>query len=294
MAKTKVVTERDVGKGLEIANKKLNVVVDDVTVKVVDGKVSAPGAEIEVLDSYPNIQDTDTHYAVIEHKYLRHVETGAFFEVSVAKLKERPAPQQERFLNTPVAEVNTLADNFTIEATSAIDGYKYNEVVGAFNRADYTSAKDFNEKHAGQKLTFTTPERFLTTGEPGKILPTTVEVDYPQLPYKEGAEKATLNVFSGDPDLRITYDNAAIGSDAYGITKTIHYKLTSYSGKVYEGTKTFTGNEVSSETLADDIDYVHTNIWKVEYAVDPFHISSFFGDVTVAPQAITQEIGDHL
>lgn len=268
--------------------------LDDKTVKVVDGKVSAPGAEIEVLDSYPNIQETDTHYAVIEHKYLRHVETGAFWEVSVTKLKERPAPQQERFLYTPVAEVNTAADNFIIKATSAIDGHQYNEVVGSFNREDYTNAKDFNEKHVGQKLTFTTPERFATGAEPGKILPTTVEVDYPQLPYKEGTENATLNVYNGDPGLSITYDNAGIGIDADKVTKTVHYKLYDYSGKVYEGTKTFVGNSVTGETLAADIDYVRTNIWKVEYAVDPFHISSFFGDVTVASQALTQEIGDHL
>lgn len=268
--------------------------LDNKTVKVVDGKVTAPGAEIEVLDSYPNIQDTDTHYRVARQKYLRHVETGAFWGVTVTEMKERPAPQQERFLGTPVAEVNPAADNFIIKATSAIDGYKYNEAVGAFNREDYTSAKDFNEKHVGQKLTFTTPERFDTGAEPGKILPTTVELDYPQLPYKEGTEKATLNVVNGDPDLLITYDDAAIGRDADGITKTVYYKLYDYSGKVYEGTKTFTGNSVTGETLADDIDYVKTNIWKVEYAVDPFHITGFFGDVTVAPQAITQEIGDRL
>nr|DAN20673.1 MAG TPA: hypothetical protein [Caudoviricetes sp.] len=268
--------------------------LDAKTVKVVDGKVSAPGAEIEVLDKYPTTVATDTHYAKTELKYLRHVETGAVWQADVVKLVERPAPQQERFEGTPVAELNTVADNFIIKAISAIDGYKYNDVVGTFNRADYTSAKDFNEKHVGQKLTFTTPERFSGKAEPGKILPTTVEVDYPQLPYKEGTENATLNVANGEPDLRITYDDAGIGNDAYGITKTVHYKLYDYSGKVYEGTKTFTGNSVTGETLADDIDYVKTNIWKVEYAVDPFHVSSFFGDVTVASQAITQEIGDRL
>lgn len=268
--------------------------LDDKTVKVVDGKVTAPGAEIEVLDKYPAQADTDTHYAVVEQKYLRHVETGAIWAADVVKMKERPAPQQEYFLGTPTASADTVNNNFIIEADSAIDGHHYNEVVGAFNRADYTSAKDFNEKHVGKKLTFTTPERFSGNAEPGKILPTTIEVDYPQLPYKEGTEKATLNVFTGDPDLRITYDDSAIGNDAYGITKTVHYKLYDYSGKVYEGTKTFIGNSVTGETLAADIDYVRTNIWKVEYAVDPFHISSFFGDVTVASQAITQEIGDHL
>lgn len=41
MAKIKVVTEHDIGKGLEIANQKLNVVVDDVTIKIVDNKLVA-------------------------------------------------------------------------------------------------------------------------------------------------------------------------------------------------------------------------------------------------------------
>lgn len=268
--------------------------LDDKTVKVVDNKVTAPGAEFKVFDKYPTPVDTDTHYVVSKHQYLQHVETGAIMEATYFEMKERPAPQQERFLDTPIAEVNTVAENFIIKATSVIDGHHYNEAVGAFNRADYTNAKDFNEKHAGQKLTFTTPERFSTSSDKGKILSTTVELDYPQLPYKEGTEKATLNVANGDPDLRITYDDPAIGNDAYGITKTVHYKLYDYSGKVYEGTKTFTDNNVTGETLAGDIDYVRTNIRKVEYAVDPFHISSFFGDVTVAPQAITQEIGDYL
>ena len=268
--------------------------LDDKTIKVVDGKVTAPGAVLELLEPTTFV-DTDTHYVKRTPRHVLHRETGAVWNATIMEMVERPAPQQEYFLGAPTASADTVNNNnFIIEADSAIDGHHYNEAVGAFNRADYTNAKDFNEKHAGKKLTFTTPERFSGNAEPGKILPTTIEVDYPQLPYKEGTEKATLNVFMGDPDLRITYNDAAIGSDADGITKTVHYKLYDYSGKVYEGTKTFTGNSVTGETLAGDIDYVKTNIWKVEYAVDPFHVSSFFGDVTVAPQAITQEIGDHL
>ena len=41
MAKIKVVTEKDIGTGLEIANNKLNVVVDDSTIKIVDNKLVA-------------------------------------------------------------------------------------------------------------------------------------------------------------------------------------------------------------------------------------------------------------
>lgn len=268
--------------------------LDNNTIKVVDGKVAAPGAEIEVLDNYPAPADTDTHYATTDLKYLRHVETGAVWQAYVFKMKERPAPRQEYFLGTPTAEVNKVANNFTIEATSAIDGYKYNEVVGAFNREDYTDAKDFNEKHAGQKLSFTTPERFSNSADRGKILPTTVEVDYPQLPFTEGTSLATLSASYGNPDLSINYDDASVGNEAFGITKTVHYKITMYSGKVYEGTKTFTGNGITAETLADDIDYDKQQVLKVEYAVDPFQVSYFFGNVTVSPAAIERVVGDTL
>lgn len=41
MAKIKVVTEHDVGTGLEIANQKLNVLVDNVTIKIVNNKLVA-------------------------------------------------------------------------------------------------------------------------------------------------------------------------------------------------------------------------------------------------------------
>lgn len=268
--------------------------LDNNTIKVVDNKVTAPGAEFEVLDNFPTPADTDTHYMVTGHKYIRHVETGAIMDASFVEMKERPAPQPERFLGTPTAEVNKAANNFTISATSAIDGHKYNEVVGAFNRADYTDAKDFNEKHAGQKLSFTTPERFSTGGDRGKILPTTVEVDYPQLPFNEGTSLATLSASYGNPDLTINYDDAFVGSEARSVEKTVHYKITMYNGKVFEGTKTFTDNGVTAEELANDIDYDKQRVGKVEYAVDPFQVSSFYGNVTVAPEAITREIGDYL
>lgn len=268
--------------------------LDNNTIKVVDNKVAAPGAEFEVLDNYPTPVDTDTHYVTTDLMYVRHVETGLVWQATSFKQVERPAPRQEYFLGTPVAEVNKADNNFTISATSAIDGYKYNEVVGAFNRADYTDAKDFNEKHAGQKLSFTTPERFSTGSDRGKILPTTVEVDYPQLPFTEGTSLATLSASYGNPDLSINYDDASVGSEARSVEKTVHYKITMYNGKVFEGTKTFTGNGVTADTLANDIDYDKQSVSKVEYAVDPFQVSYFFGNVTVAPEAITREIGDIL
>lgn len=35
--------------------------LDNNTIKVVDNKVTAPGAEFKVLDKYPTPVDTDTH-----------------------------------------------------------------------------------------------------------------------------------------------------------------------------------------------------------------------------------------
>lgn len=267
--------------------------LDNNTIKVVDGKVAAPGATLEIVDP-TTLVDTDTHYVKRTPRHVLHRESGAMWDATIVEWVERPAPRQEYILGTPTAEVNKLANNFTVKAESAIDGHLYNEVVGAFNRDDYTDARDFNAKHAGQKLSFNTPERFSTGPDKGKILPTTVEVDYPQLPYDEGTSLATLSAYYGNPDLTINYDDASVGADASAITKTVHYKLYSYSGKVYEGTKTFTGNSVTGETLADDIDYDKTSIWKVEYSVDPFQVSYFFGNVTVAPEAIIRDIGDHL
>ena len=269
--------------------------LDDKTIKVVDGKVAAPGAEIEVLDSY-DVQDTDTHYSVRSDKFLKHVQTGAVWGASVVEMRERGATVTEHFTNTPTAVFNySVAQGwFESNATSAVDGKAYSKVLGEFNLADYTNAKDFNEKHVGQKLQFTVEDRFSEVGDKPKVLGTTVEIDYPQLPFTEGTSLATLGAYLGNPNLTINYDDRAVAEAAKSVEKTVHYKITMMKGQVYEGTKTFTDNSVTGDTLADDIDYYSSGVQTVEYAVDPFKVTYFFGDVTVAPEAITREIADYL
>ena len=269
--------------------------LDDKTIKVVDGKVAAPGAEIDVLDSF-DAQDTDTHYAVKSDKFLKHVQTGAVWQAEVVEMRERGATVTEHFASTPSAVFRFTNSNgwFVVNATSAVDGKAYSKTLGEFQFADYTNAKDFNEKHAGQKLQFTVEDRFSGVGDKPKVLGTTVELDYPQVPFNEGTSLATLSASYGDPNLTINYDDNAVAAAAYSVTKTAHYKITMYNGKVYEGTKTFTGHYITAENLAEDIDFVSSNVGKVEYSVDPFQVSYFFGNVTVAPEAITRVIGDSL
>lgn len=269
--------------------------LDNNTIKVVGGKVAAPGAEIEVLDSF-DTSDTDTHYAVKSDKFLKHVQTGAVWQAQVVEMRERGATVTEHFTSTPSAVFNYSAERgwFESNATSAVDGKAYSKMLGEFLFADYTNAKDFNEKHAGQKLQFTVEDRFSEVGDKPKVLGTTVEVDYPQLPFTEGTSLATLGAYLGDPNLTINFDDRGVAEAAKSVEKTVHYKITMMSGRVYEGTKTFTGNGVSGDTLADDIDYYGSGVQAVEYAVDPFKVTYFFGDVTVTPEAITREIADHL
>lgn len=269
--------------------------LDNNTIKVVDGKVAAPGAEIEVLDNF-EAGDTDTHYSVVQHKHLKHVQTGAMWQANVVEMRERGATVTEHFASVPTAKFFRSPPYgwFESNATSAVDGKTYTKQLGNFNLNDYANAKDFNEKHAGQKLQFTVEDRFSEAGDKPKVLGTTVEIDYPQLPFNEGTSLATLSASYGDPNLSINYEDSGVAEAAKSVEKTVHYKITMMGGKVYEGTKTFTGNGVLADVLAYDIDYDRRQVLKVEYAVDPFQVSYFFGNVTVAPEAITRDIGDHL
>lgn len=269
--------------------------LDNKTVKVVDNKLTAPGAEIEVLDNF-EADDTDTHYSVVQHKYLKHVQTGAVWQADVVEMRERGATVTEHFTSTPstVFGYSVTHGWFESNATSAVDGKEYIKELGKFNFSDYSNAKDFNEKHVGQKLQFTVEDRFSEVGDKPKVLGTTVELDYPQLPFTEGTSLATLSASYGNPNLTINYEDRNVAEAAKSVEKTVHYKITMMSGKVYEGTKTFTDNSVTGDTLADDIDYYGSGVQTVEYAVDPFKVKYFFGDVTVAPEAITREIADHL
>lgn len=277
--------------------------LDAKTVKVVDGKVAAPGAEIEVLDSLEK-QDTDTHYYEGSTKFLKHVETGAVWQAEIGKMKKRAAPRNEELTpeSTAVFLKGSEDNQWSFNLTSAISGNtiyakpreagNYTENTGIF--AQYANAKEANAALANEKLTFTTDEYFADNvdGKP-KILATTFELPYPALPYKDGKADAKLVGQSFDGSATLQFADSVLLSKQNSIEKTYHYKFVSVTGQEYEGTFKTTANSVHVKNCEPSLEWYQ--IARATYSVEPFNVEYFFGNEEVAPDAVTVEnLVDHL
>ena len=278
--------------------------LDEKTIKVKDNKLSAPGAEIEVLDNY-DLQDTDTHYVEKKDKYLKHVETGAVWPASIATLKERAAPRNEELTADSVATFG-MPDGeiavISVSPRSAISGQYHPRVAkeigdivsGTGIFAQYANAKEANAGLAGEKITFTTNEYFANNveGKP-KILATTFELPYPVLPYNEGKADAKLVTQSFDGSATLQFADPVVSSKQNDIEKTYHYKFVSVMGQEYEGTFKSTASSVRVKDCEPSLEWYQ--IARATYSVDPFNIDYFFGNEEVAPDAVTVEnLVDHL
>lgn len=271
--------------------------LDAKTVKVVDGKVAAPGAEIEVLDSFEK-RDTDTHYYEGSTKFLKHVETGTVWQAEIGKMKKRAAPRNEELTpeSTAVFFKGSEDNQWDFNLTSAISGNtiytkpqqagNYTENTGIF--AQYANAKEANAALANEKLTFTTNEYFADNvdGKP-KILATTLELPYPALPYKEGKADAKLVAQSFDGSVDLQFADSVLSSKQNSVKKTYHYKFVSVTGQEYEGTFKTTANSVSVEKCEPSLEWYQ--IARATYSVEPFNVEYFFGNEEVAPDAVTVE-----
>lgn len=286
--------------------------LDNNTIKVVNKKVTVPGAEIAVLDSY-DLRDTDTHYVEKKDKYLKHVETGAVWPASIAVMKERAAPRNEELTTDSVVTFG-MPDGeiavISVSPRSAISGQYHLRVqkelgdlatnvgtgtpsmTGIF--AQYANAKEANAALANEKLTFTTNEYFANNveGKP-KILATTFELPYPELPYKEGKVDAQFVTGSGDGSANLQLADSVLLSKQNNIEKTYHYKFVSVTGQEYEGTFKTTENSIRVKDCEPSLEWYQ--IARATYSVEPFRIDYFFGNEEVAPDAVTVEnLVDHL
>lgn len=270
--------------------------LDDKTIKVVDGKVAAPGAEIEVLDSY-DLQDTDTHYVEKKDKYLKHVETGAVWPASIAVLKERAAPRNEEITpDSKVGRFENLAGDWYLKynPVSAISGEFLPYVNNYVDTSGFANAKEFNEANKDKTYSYTTFEYFADNveGKP-KILATTFELPYPEIPYNEGKADAQLVASSGDGSVTLTLADQVLSTKQRDIEKTYHYKFVSVTGQEYEGTFKSDNNFVSVKDCEPSLEWYQ--IARATYSVEPFRVEYFSGNVEVAPAAVTVEnLVDHL
>lgn len=278
--------------------------LDEKTIKVKDKKLTVPGAEIAVLDSY-DLQGNDTHYVEKKDKYLKHVETGAVWPASIAVLKERAAPRNEELTTDSVVTFSMPDDEIAVISVtprSAISGqyhllvkeYIGNIVTNTGIFAQYANAKEANAALANEKLTFTTNEYFANNveGKP-KILATTFELPYPELPYKDGKVDAKLVAQSFDGSATLQFADSVLLSKQNSIEKTYHYKFVSVTGQEYEGTFKTTVNSVRVENCEPSLEWYQ--IARATYSVEPFNVEYFFGNEEVAPDAVTIEnLIDHL
>lgn len=278
--------------------------LDEKTIKVKDDKLTVPGAEIEVLDSY-DLQDTDTHYVEKKDKYLKHVETGAVWPAFIATLKERAAPRNEELTADSVATFGMPGGEIaviSVSPRSAISGQYHPRVkkeigdivAGTGIFAQYANAKEANAGLAGEKITFTTNEYFANNveGKP-KILATTFELPYPELPYNEGKVDAQFVTQSYDRSAKLTFADPVVSSKQSRIEKTYHYKFVSVTGQEYEGTFKSTASSVRVKDCEPSLEWYQ--IARATYSVEPFNIDYFFGNEEVAPDAVTVEnLVDHL
>ena len=278
--------------------------LDEKTIKVKDKKLTVPGAEIEVLDSY-DLHDTDTHYVDKSEKFLKHVETGAVWPASIAVMKERAAPRNEELTEDSVVTFRMSAGEIAeigVTPRSAISGQYHPRVkkdigdisdnTGIF--AQYANAKEANVALANEKLTFTTNEYFANNvdGKP-KILATTFELPYPELPYNEGKAAAYLRGSAIDGSVSLDTNDASEQNALSVGEKTYRYKFVTVNGETYEGTKKITSRKVGIKDCEPSLDWYQ--VARATYSVEPFHIVTFFTSAEVAPDAVTVEnLIDHL
>lgn len=260
---------------------------DNKTIIPGEDNISAPGAEIEVLDTQDNL-DTDTHYYENSIKYLKHKQTGAVWQADIGQMKERAAPRHEEL--TPASmqarDVSIRGDkiHFLYEPQSAVSYRVYGYELVAIPVSGYANAKEFNESN--KTHTYSTPEYFadILEGKP-KILATSFELPYPVLPFTDEGVLPSLLSFDGY-GLRFDIEDRDKNANAYSIDKIFHAKITLDNGDVLTGSVTGHG-EIFVEQFVPGVD--KNRIRKIEYSMDPFVLEWFEGRATFTPENISKE-----
>ena len=183
--------------------------IDNVTIKNTNGKLTAgidvenTADEFEVVTDYVEPQEDDDYYVESVFAKFRHKATQFLTDAFKKEKKPRSAPVNESFVEPITTEAvvgdSSIAINYkNTTFTSAIDGHivsngeldiDYNIVL---NKANYITAKAFNEAHAGKTFTVTTAKRYAESEGHPVVKPTEIPVAYPTLKYVEGTGKAEL------------------------------------------------------------------------------------------------------
>lgn len=262
---------------------------DNKTIIPGENNISAPGAEIEVLDTQDNL-DTDTHYYESSTKWLKHRQTGAVWQADIGQMKERAAPRHEELIpaSMQARDVSIRGDkiHFLYEPQSAVSYRVYGYELVAIPVSGYANAKEFNESN--KTHTYSTPEYFadILEGKP-KILATTFELPYPVLPFTDEGVLPSILSFD-DYGLRFDIEDRDKNASAMSYDKTFHAKITLDNGDVLTGSVTVKNHTyITVETFVPGVD--KHRIRKIEYSMDPFVLEWFKGRATFTPENISKE-----
>lgn len=282
--------------------------IDNVTIKNINGKLTAvidvenTADEFEVVTNYEEPQEDDDYYVESIFAKFRHKATQFLTDAFKKEKKPRSAPVNESFVEPITTEAvvgdSSIAINYKNTAfTSAIDGYivsngeldiDYDIVL---NKANYVTAKAFNEAHAGKTFTVTTKKRYAESEGHPVVKPTEIQVAYPTLPYVEKTTSfetyndsymimigSTTNSGTIEENriLRELYDNGR--SEHLTATYTVKFEE---DGQLHTGTLSFTDYGFDRRDIPN---YNNSTVTYEKYEFEPFVLENFNGKVTINPQ----------
>ena len=286
--------------------------IDNVTIKNINGKLTAvvnvedAEDEFEVVTDYVEPKEDDDYYVESVFAKFRHKATQLMTDAFKKEKKPRSAPVNESLREPITTEAlvgdSSIAINFKNTAfTSAIDGYSvsngdldtdYTNIV--LNKANYVTAKVFNETQAGKTFTVTTAKRYAESEGHPVVKPTEIQVAYPTLPYVEKTVNPTtshdsysvgidLSLIDGTEPDYVERNIRSIEEEGKSKTFTVHYTLRKNDGRELTGTHTFTG--WYSFDRRDVADYGNDNdVTYEKWDFEPFVLEGFYAKFTVNPQ----------
>lgn len=294
--------------------------IDNVTIKVVDNKLTAVGGsntenEFEVVTNYVDPVEDDEFYIESTEAKILHKPTQLLVNAYKKEKKPRSAPVNERLDREITATVSTYGEIINVmvdtgaigNPISQVDGkvlayFDYNSANTSveLNKNDYASAKAFNEANAGKTFTVTTAKRYATSEGHPVVRPTEIQVSYPKLPYTEenltttpDHDKHYIYSYVDRPGF-ISSENSAIYGQYFNDLQSsgklqiqAHYKLTLEDNRVIEGDHTFHETELNREEIPDYADNIG-NIVSQEWTFNPITVQGFYGKFVVTPGVYTQ------
>ena len=284
--------------------------IDNVTIKNIDGKLTAivdvenAEDEFEVVNDYVEPQEDDDYYVESVFAKFRHKATQLLTDAYKKEKKPRSAPVNESLAEPITTEalvgITSIAINFkNTSFTSAIDGYSvsngdldtdYTNIV--LNKADYATAKAFNEANAGKTFTVTTAKRYAKSAGHPLVKPTEIQVAYPTLPYEEhayapetGTSAYSLEYvprpYSSTDSTILQELLALIDSTEHEVSYVVRYP----DGSEISGTHTYTGKYLNRLEVSG---YKNEASSYERWEFKPYVVENFNGKLTVSPQTYTE------